>query len=243
MRSIVFFTLFYSASAFAQADSTQWLRGFPITDYMVKLNDSTIVVQLEMPEDLKLKEKQLGLLFGTYQTSLSDAVQKGYGRCHLIKGVYYYFAIGHNTSSLAYKQGDLIYTFMPKTGIYYNRIAKLAGHFVRLQDVQSNPFYDRYDVFRHWMEKDEKTLIDSMAADIQFTGQHFLKTDPSMDRQITKGEYSGQKLLYVMAECQPSDIVKFLDYMIARPRAYAGKEWKITEIFATWLNEGAPSGD
>jgi hypothetical protein len=44
-----------------------------------------------------------------------------------------------------------------------------------------------------------------------------------------------------MAECNVSYIVDFFDYIISRPRLYAGKNWKISEIFATWLTEGAPS--
>ena len=80
-----------------------------------------------------------------------------------------------------------------------------------------------------------------MVADIRFTGQYFIANNPSIDKLINSGDYKGQKTLYVMAECQPADLVKFLEYMLARPRLYAGREWKISEIFATWLSEGAPT--
>ena len=64
---------------------------------MVKLNDSTNLVQIQMPDAYSLKEKQLGLIWGVYDKSKEEAIEKGYGSCHLIKGDYYYFAIGHNT--------------------------------------------------------------------------------------------------------------------------------------------------
>ena len=234
--------LLTNAIAFAQPDTAnKLLRAFPITDYMVDLNDSTRLVQLEMPENLKLKDKQIGLLYGIYEKSAASAVQKGYGKCQLIKGNYYYFAISNNTSGLALAKGDLLYTFMEKTNINYGQLSQLAAHFIRLQDVYENPFYDRYNIFLKWSKEDENKILDSIVADIQFTGQYFIKENPSMDVLIQKGDYKGQKTLYIMAECQKADVVKFFDYIIARPRNYAGKEWKISEIFATWLSEGAPT--
>jgi hypothetical protein len=60
-----------------------------------------------------------------------------------------------------------------------------------------------------------------------------------MDKLATTGQYKGKKTLSVMADFQPLYIIDFLDYIIARPRLYAGKKWKISEIFATWVSEWA----
>jgi hypothetical protein len=242
MRRLIFPVLaFLSIQSQAQTDTATWLRAFPITDYMVALNDSTKVVQLEMPDGLVIKEKQLGMLYGVYNGSRDKAVQKGYGRCHLIKGNYYYFAIGHNTSGLSLEKGDLVYTMMDKTPIYYGRIPKIAAHFIRLQNVYETPLFDRYTIFSNWTEKDEKNIVDSMVADIRFTGKYFSENNPSMDVLITSGDHKGKKTFYMMIQAQPALVHQFLDYMIARPRLYAGREWKIAELFATWLSEGAPT--
>ena len=67
MRVLFFLIVtFFSAKSFAQSDTSKWLRAFPITDYMVKLNDSTNLVQIQMPDAFSLKEKQLGLIWGMY---------------------------------------------------------------------------------------------------------------------------------------------------------------------------------
>jgi len=79
-----------------------------------------------------------------------------------------------------------------------------------------------------------------MVVDIQFTGKYFIENEPSDDKPINSGDYKGRKTLYVMSVCKASDVKNFLDYIIARPRLYAGKDWKVSEIFATWLSEGAP---
>jgi len=233
--------LFYSINCYAQADNTKQLRAFPITSYIVDLNDSVKVVQLEMPDGLTIKEKQIGLLRGVYGTSHDDTVLKGYGRCNLIKGNYYYFTIGHNTSYVAPKEGDLIYVFLDKTDAFYGQIPKLASHFIQLLSVYDEPFYDRYIIFNQWTENEEKALIDSMVKDIKFTGNYFMENNPSMDKVVPSGKFKGKKILTVMAECKPDDVKDFMSYVYARPLLYAGRKWKVSEVFATWAIEGAPT--
>jgi hypothetical protein len=237
--SLSFFLITFISSA--QADTARRLRGFPITDYIVELNDSTRLVQLDLPAGLTIPEKQLGILRGIYDGTNYDTAMKGYGRCHLIKGNFYYFTIGHNNSGYPIKAGDLLYTFMPAAAIYNGKIPLLADFFIELQNVYEIPFYDRYLIFRDWTSGDERNAIDSMTADIRFTGNYFTQNNPSMDKPIHSGDFKGQKVLGVMTGCTSSTVEQFLEYIIARPRLYAGKKWKISEIFATWLMNGAPT--
>lgn len=237
---LILFGLLLFQNVNAQIDTTKWLRGFPVTDYMIDLNDSTKLVQLEMPDGHIINEKQLGLIRGTYQTSSADTVQKGYGRCYLIKGNYYYFAISGNKSGQPIKEGDLLFTFMDKAEIYYGRIPQLASFFIQFQDVYEQRFFDRYLVFLKWTEEEESRVLDSMAADIRFTGNYFSQNDRSMDKVIQSGSYKGKNILNVMSACSVADLQDFIDYVLARPRLYAGKQWKVSEVFATWLDAGAP---
>lgn len=242
MPRILLLCFFSAVVSFAnaQSDTSKWLRGFPITDYMVDLNDSTKLVQLQMPDGLRAEDKQLGILYGIYRTSRDQAVEKGYGRCQLIKGDYYYFSIGHNKSGLPIESGDLLYIMMNKTPVYYGRIPKIAGHFIRLLNVYDEAFYDRYNVFNDWSTASEQMTLDSMLADIHFTADYFIKNEPAMNTPIKSGDDKGKKVLDVMVKTTTTDLGDFLDYIIARPRNYAGREWKVSEVFATWLSEGAP---
>lgn len=241
--------LFFLASilwnfiCFSQKDTSKILRAFPITDYIIELTDSSKLVQLEMPDTavVKLNNKQTGILWGVYNARREDAVQKGYVKCHLVKGNYYYFAVTNMQSQSAIKEGDLIYTFLNKTNIYEGILPKLAAHFIRLKDVYEEPFYDRYLIFLKWTQKEEQEQIDSMVRDIRFTGNYFIENNPAIDKPIINGKYAGKKTLSVMTECESADLLTFFDYVLARPAIYAGKEWKISEIFATWLSEGAPT--
>lgn len=232
--------LFVCIPAMAQDNST-WVRAFPITDYMIDLNDSVKLVQVELPDDLQFKEKQLGVIRGVYKDKHSDTLAKGYGRCQLIKGNFYYFAIGKNDSKQQPKAGDLLYTMMQKSDLFYGQIPQLAGHFIRLLDVQDAPFYDRYEVFRYWSADLENKLLDSMIADIRYTGTYFLENAPDMNQPVSTGSFKGKKLLELMKDCQKNWLLDFFDYIQARPRLYAGRDWKLAEIFATWLSAGAPT--
>lgn len=225
----------------AQSDTSRLLRAFPVTDYMVELNDSVKLVQVHLPDDVSFREKQLGLIRGVYDGTVKDTGQKGYGRCQLIKGNYYYFAIYLSAAAKPIKQGDLLYTFMDDAGIHNGWVPRIASHFIRLQDVQGNPFYDRYAVFRYWTLENDKQQMDTMLRDIRYTGQYFLENEPSLNQPVTSGPYAGKLLLEVMKECREEDLVDFFQYILARPNLYAGQEWKLSEIFATWLSSGAPT--
>lgn len=241
LKSMLACLILVHGLVFAQTDNTKQLRAFPITDYIIDLNDSTQLVQIEMPDGITFNYKQLGLIHGVYVTSSDDTVSKGYGRCYLIKGNYYYFAISQNKSGIPLKEGDLLYTFMDKTNIWDGQIPKLASHFIQLQDVYENRFYDRYLIFINWTESQERSLLDSMVADIRFTGKYFQENDPSMDIILRSGKYKGKKILSVMIDCKTEDVTDFVDYVIARPKLYAGRQWKLSEVFATWLEAGAPA--
>ena len=234
-------SVFIAVHASGQTDTSRWLRAFPITDYMVDLADSVILVQVELPDELSFSEKQLGVIKGVYDGKMKDTGVKGYGRCQLIKGNFYYFAISNNKSGLALKAGDLLYTFMGKTDIYYGMIPQLASHFIRLRDVYDNNLYDRFAVFQSWTAGDEKSLLDSMVKDIRFTGEYFHENEPSLNKPIASGSYEGRPLLNVMRECRVEDLRDFLDYILVKPKLYAGRDWKLSEIFATWLSNGAPA--
>ena len=231
-----------SLQGFAGQDTTKWNRAFPITGYLVDLTDSIKLVQVEMPEGFNLTEKEIGLVYayGVYRTAREDAIFKGYGKCRLIKGDYY-FAIHFNFNGKALQEGDIIYLDIVKQNdVFEDQLVEIATHYIQLLDVFDKPLYDQYDIFSNWTEADEKAGIDSIVADIRLTGNYFLQEDPSKDKPINEGRYKGKSVLTMMANCEVSVLKEFLDYMIARPRVYAGKQWKVSEIFATWLSNGAP---
>ena len=245
---ILLFSLLATLHLSAQ-DTTQTVRAFPITDYMVDLNDSIKLVQLQLPDGLSIPEKKLGLLKGMYRDKQADTTTIGWGRCHLNfvgvntnkkTGNYYYFAINYRKSGIQPRAGDLLYVMTDKPLVYRGLIVKLAAHYIGLKNVYNKPQYNRYSVFSYWKQDIEDRLLDSLVADIHFTGEYFLKNEPSMNVPIKSGTREGKMVFNTMITCTRKDLIDFLEYMIARPAVYAGHEWKASEVFATWLSEAGP---
>jgi hypothetical protein len=229
-----------TATVIAQADTTQWVRAFPITNYITKLNDSIAVVQVYLPGGPVLKDRQAGMLRGIYNDNHADTAIVGSGRCHLIKGDYYYFSIKAYVNNRQPKENDLLYTFVQRPAASVTILQRIAAHWIELQNVYEESFYDRSNIFNEWNESIELVTMDSIARDTRFTGDYFTKNDTSQNKLISKGRYKGKKIFSVMSACNAEDIKLFLNYMIARPRLYAGRQWKASELFATWVSEGAP---
>lgn len=242
MKKILFLVfILVSFTTFGQEDTTKWLRAFPITDYITPLTDTIKIVQVNLPQGLTIREKQLGLLKGMYGGIHTDTITIGSGRCNLIKGNYYYFTIDFLKSGKLPRRGDLLYTFMDKPPVYIGNMLRMASHYILLKDVYENPLYDRYTIFSQWTKNDEDRVMDSIVADIHFTGDYFLKNSPEMNIKIKSGKHKDKPVLNTMIASTKKDVTEFLEYIIARPALYAGNEWKVSEIFATWLSEGAPT--
>jgi hypothetical protein len=241
MRYLPVLFLLIAGKLFSQPDTSRLVRAFPVTNYIVDLTDSMKVVQLRLYEGTLVKEKQIGVLRGIYRDKHSDTSVIGYGRCHLIKGEYYYFTVNYKKSGVLPREGDLIYTYVENPKVYKGQVLKLATHFIGLQNVYEGNLYDRYTVFQKWTKQDEDALMDSIVNDIHFTGKYFLENSPGMNIKIKSGQYKDKMVLNIMINATKKDIADFFDYVIVRPRLYAGREWKVSEIFATWLSEGSPT--
>jgi len=225
----------------AQRDSIDAYFTFRISDYMVKLDDSTTVVQVALPDawPVVIKEKQVGVLKHRYETGKEyDTSAIGWGKCYLIKSEWHYFTITryHDRAPM---QGDLLVTKcrLPKahTGILFN----LARNGISLSRVDETQFYNSAEVF-YFSHATEQSLIDSMAADIRFTGKAMAEQGDGQDQTIDGGNYGGKKLFATMQTITKADVLKFLKYAAARPSKYAGNVWKIAEVFATWMVSKTP---
>ncbi len=54
-------------------------------------------------------------------------------------------------------------------------------------------------------------VMDSIVADIHFTGNYFLINNPSMNIKIKSGKYEGKMVLNMMMACNKQDVNDFLD--------------------------------
>ena len=232
--------LFLFLNSFSQKDSVEVLFAFRITDYQVRLNDSVTVLQVNLPDGfpLSIHDKQIGIVKHRYMNGTLDTSLIGWGRCHLIKGNYYYFAITKNKAEEP-EQGDLLYTKC-KTPVYYKSVLfDLNRHAISLTTVDDSQFYHSANIFQ-LSQQTEKSLLDSMVADIRFTGAIMKKQMPEQNQLIEGGLFDRKKLFDAMEKTTKNELEEFLKYMVARPERYAGNNWKLSEIYATWMINKTP---
>ena len=235
--------LFSSLFSFSQTDSVEAMFAFRITDYTVKLNDSVTVVQVALPDasPVSIKQGQIAVLKHRFERgSPYDTSMIGWGRCSLIKSNYYYFAV-HKYHDEEPVQGNLLYTKCKAPAKYVGLLFNIGRHAISLTKVDESQFYYSMDIFLEITLEKEKQILDSMVADIQFTGKAMLEQSPQMNKNVKGGIYDGKKLFTAMQEIKRSELEEFLKYMIARSSKYAGNVWKISEVFATWMINETPT--
>ena len=243
-QTILAVLLFVSATAVhAQNDSMEVYQAFRITDYMVKLNDSTTVVQISIPGSwpMRIKEKQLGILSDRYESGQDfDTALIAWGRCQLIKSEWHYFSMSRSQKNKRDpKQGDILYTSCRMPKIYTGLLFDIARNGITLTKVDELQFYSSAAIFA-LNEQKENAFIDSMVADIRYTGKAMKEQNDEQDQLISGGIFNGKKIFTTMQTITRADVQKFLKYMSARPKRYAGNVWKISEVFATWMVNKTP---
>jgi len=236
----IIFVLFLCIQSFSQKDSVEAFFAFRISDYTVKLNDSVTIVQLNLPDALPLaiSNSQIGILKHRYENGEIDTTLIGWGRCHLVKGNFYYFAI-HKYHDEEPEQGDLLYTKCKTPAYYKSVLFDINRHAINLTTVMDDQFCHATDIF--YLDKiKEKKIIDSMVSDIRFTGKSMKDRGDAQNQLVAGGIFDGKKLFDVMRNTTAEELMEFLKYLVARPDKYAGNLWKLSEIFATWVVSKSP---
>ena len=246
MKKIMLTSLIFAATI-ASAQSlkknpvvTKEIFGFQITSYIVDLTDSLKTVQIELPAGMSIPLNQVAMLKGNYGNENKDTSNIGWGKCSLIKGNYYYFGIHLNDKQKLPAENDLLYTYFNYPAKYKGRFYKLLKNSIYLQYVNEMIPYD-FGTAEKLTAATEKQLIDSLVADIRYTGKMMQQQNDDQEQTISSGFYNGKKIFVTMQTITSRDVNNFLDYIIARPTKYAGNMWKVSEIFATWMAGGAPT--
>ncbi|MEO6254494.1 MAG: hypothetical protein ABIO79_14370 [Ferruginibacter sp.] len=223
----------------SQQDKVKDVFAFRITDYIVKLSDSTVAVQIELTKgSVGIQLNQVALLKANY--SNGDTVTIGTAKCSLIKGSYYYFAVRLADKNRQPKKDDILFIRGDYPATYKGQIYNLIRNDIYLQHVNSGAFYSfAFPVLGDKFQ--EESVIDSLVADIKYTARVMQDQSSGQNMMITSGRFKDKKLFTAMQELKNTDVADFLDYMIARPRMYAGNDWKMSEVFATWMVGGTPT--
>ncbi len=123
-----------------------------------------------------------------------------------------------------------------------SRTLELAKNAVLLTDIYGTYFYDLRTALMAESDEIDVQLLDAIVADIKMVGAE-MATQGEEDPVVSGPLYAGSSLFSAMQETRISDVQYFLDYVVANPVKYRGHSWKVSEVYATWLVNGAPGVD
>lgn len=136
--------------------------------------------------------------------------------------------------------GDLL--FLPvraQISSYQGVLRDLALQSIGLTDIHEAFFYQLSQLTTSEKEEIESPVFMKMMEDIRFVAQEMRN---QMDEpEVEGGRFDGEGLFDAMEQSQESDLRDFLHYLRQRPRKYRGTDWKLSEIFATWIVNKAPA--
>ncbi|HRO76850.1 MAG TPA: hypothetical protein PLP27_11965 [Crocinitomicaceae bacterium] len=241
--SVILFLLMTSFTVFSQGKK-DWLVAYPITSYIVE-EDNVIIVQAQIPDNLpalKIEKDAYTILKKSYgNDENAENIEGGAMKCMLIKGEYHYLACKSADISFKPVAGDLLFYFIKKPSTAKLSLVPIASKSISFSDVNDNEICNAGTVMSKWSKAQNAQAIDDMIKDIKSVGNYYLENGEIENYAINEGRYKGRKLFDVMASCTATDVDAFLKYAAARFNKYAGQNWRISEVFATWVNAGAPS--
>lgn len=121
---------------------------------------------------------------------------------------------------------------------YENIFFHLALKNIRLTSVFGEPFIDNNTMLFNGRAYSMSPIHDMILEDMKLVAKEMRQ---KMDEpRIESGLYQGYGLFSAMNVSTMEDINIFLEYIEARPLKYQGREWKLSEIYATWLVSDSP---
>lgn len=235
---IIFCAVYAGLTLTAQ---TKKIAAFPITDYMIQLNDSVQVVQVQLPERMSIAMSAGCILKSVYSGTKDTVADLGIGKCNLIKAPYYYFTIRLKQVQRMPQKGDLLYAFVNLPDFYSGYLFDVVKHHITINSVEERKLLDMNMAISFKDSAAEQSVIDSLVNDVHYTAREMIAQQNNQDMTLQKGLFKGKKLFASMQVITDKEVIAFLKYINARPKIYAGGTWKFSEIFATWMSSGTPT--
>lgn len=140
------------------------------------------------------------------------------------------------------QKGDLAMFLLPlklpaKKDTLFFKFARLG---IGLKTVLDSSFYDRSQMILDPGSYDVSAMIQGMAEDIRYTAKEMIAANDAQDQMIDSGPFKGMRLFDAMLKATDADVFDFLRYVYFFPDKYMAHEWRVSEVYATWLINGAP---
>jgi hypothetical protein len=135
--------------------------------------------------------------------------------------------------------GDLVMIpSIPPNAVSDSPLFDLARRRVEIADIRDELFYDCEDALLLPDSTRHERVAEGMLADVRFVADAMLDQG-RRSAVINAGAFKGMSVYQAMEESDVEDVERFLENVAANVDHYAGRRWKLSAIYASWLALGA----
>lgn len=194
---------------------------------------------IEYPDWLEINDFSEGVFVGNYSVDEDRNRVLGKARISIINGdsLQVLITLDEPTDRTTADMDLVVIPAEVNINLQNEDILKLINLNINLLDVSEEPIIYNDQWFIDFLE-DEDYLINLILGDISYTANAM--REQMEDMEVTDGLFKGQMLFDVMEAVNEMQLESFLRYMAVRPLKYMGNDWKISEIYATWVISGTP---
>lgn len=225
--------LCFTFTAIAQTATYTFLFPVNYTDFDLALG------QIIVSESFNLQVGQTGQVIGLYNSEINDRnTVIGNVKITDIDGITVTFEYSQ-TGDFNLFEGDLVaFELDFREGLSNNLQFEMSRLNVGLVDIQEELFTEAEIFETIYDEATEMAFFQKLLADVKFVATAMRE---QMESPILSGgRYQNTDLFTAMENSTWQDLRSFLRYVQARPMKYQGFTWKISEVYATWLNSDSP---
>jgi hypothetical protein len=235
--SFLMMALFASAQPKGTKNDNRILVGFPIIYQPDQLSNNNWFVLLKKRKGVQPALNQTYVLRGVYRTALTDTATIGVGTVEAIQK--------NHISALCFpsngvpQDGDIAFMLIGGIKARKDIFFQLGRYHIELTTVTDSLLYEADEALQQWNLAKTNAVIKAIQKDLSFTVSAMREQRDNQDKTITTGRFKGRQVFDVMATASTTDIQQFLSFLYAYKHLYWGKQWKASEVYATWLMNGA----
>lgn len=245
MKKIIFSFLYIGCHLLAAQNQKISFVNFPVAALELQnpghvLSDKNIyIAEIELNGFYEFEEKSGGKVFALTENGQNN--RKSFvGVASIQKKKEDKLSLKVTTEKgISLQIGDLIQlpTIVP------NEPNTLAYDLFRFRINFLNSYDDKLFNCEEWntfRAETEMTLIQTLADEVRYYGGEMRGKMPS--QLLQGGKYKDLDMFDAMVRTSADDMRNFLHFIRSYPAHYAGQDWKIAEIYATWLTHNMPEG-
>ncbi len=197
-------------------------------------------IAIERIPDINITPGQTFIIKAIFEDGQKDTSTKAVGIVESITTQYINAKIPADKFYSTFSSTAMAYFLTPKNTLRKDIFYKFARMQIGFKSVEDSVIFNPTAHLSIFTKEIEENILTAMLNDIHYTASAMIDQSDGQQQTINGGDFDGKPLFETMQIVTSADLKNFLNYVWARPEIYTGQNWKISEIFATWMVNQTP---